>query len=360
MPRIEANKTKRGDTQFVSVFIEGERPLNTSNTHWAFDKIVRDAERLEAKTQAADAGNGEQPTVQEAADLKALFSPEAEVNRRFATLGERVKVKAGVIYIDGDPVDNALADQILRFMEEGHPFEPLVKFYEKLLQNNDPDRPEASENSRQQLYRFLAANNFAITTEGDIVMYKGVSVQTDEDGVEQFFSIRSGDAIVNGTPHESGPVPQPLGGVVELPRSEVTFDPNITCSRGLHVGSEGYMKMYGTVIEVLVNPRDVVSVPTDYNNTKMRVCRYSPLGRWAGPRTGALILPTPAVDTPEPEPTEVVTDDDGVTYYNVDNVGGEGFTDEPEASNIVPTYETPVVPEKESTIKRLRDWLKGN
>ena len=48
----------------------------------------------------------------------------------------------------------------------------------------------------------------------------------------------------------------------------------------LHVGSMGYVGTFGgsgsVVLECLVNPRNVVSVPTDYHNTKMRVCEYYP------------------------------------------------------------------------------------
>lgn len=50
----------------------------------------------------------------------------------------------------------------------------------------------------------------------------------------------------------------------------------------LHVGSMAYVKDFGhggsdsAILEVLVSPRNVVAVPTDYHNTKMRVCEYYP------------------------------------------------------------------------------------
>jgi hypothetical protein len=367
MPNVQRIHTKRGQTESVAVFIEGERPLNTSNTHWSFQRILTESARLEAKSQ-----DGDEPTVQETADLKALFSPEDEVNRRFSTLGERVKVRDGVIFIDGDAVDNALADQILRFREEGLDFEPLVKFYENLLQNTDDSRPEAAENSRQQLYRFLAANNFAITTDGMILAYKGVHSYEDEDGVTQYTSTQAGPAIVNGTPHEGedvldpetgetthvppGKVPQPIGGVIEMPRSSVTFDPHVHCSDGLHVAHYSYAdsSAYGdygiakTILEVLVHPRDVVSVPTDYSGRKMRVCRYTVLGLAYGERTDALVLPTPA-EPPAPEPEEdVVVEGDGTTHFNTSNLGGEGFGAESVEAKPI-----------RKQIKRLRDFLAG-
>jgi hypothetical protein len=67
------------------------------------------------------------------------------------------------------------------------------------------------------------------------------------------------------------------GNIVEMDRKDVTVDRHETCSSGLHVGAIAYLSsMYGggTWLEVLVDPSDVVSVPFDYNNQKMRVCRY--------------------------------------------------------------------------------------
>jgi hypothetical protein len=47
------------------------------------------------------------------------------------------------------------------------------------------------------------------------------------------------------------------------------------CSVGLHVGTYDYASNFTlNVLEVHVNPRDVVSVPTDSNWAKVRCCRY--------------------------------------------------------------------------------------
>ena len=56
-------------------------------------------------------------------------------------------------------------------------------------------------------------------------------------------------------------------------------DSTRTCSFGLHVCSYDYLPNFGTgggdrVVICEVNPRDVVAIPQDYNNTKMRVCKY--------------------------------------------------------------------------------------
>jgi acyl carrier protein len=69
-----------------------------------------------------------------------------------------------------------------------------------------------------------------------------------------------------------------------MPREDVEDNPERTCSAGLHVCSMEYLNhayisdsQYRT-IACKVNPVDVVSVPTDYNRSKMRVCRYEVIG----------------------------------------------------------------------------------
>jgi hypothetical protein len=50
----------------------------------------------------------------------------------------------------------------------------------------------------------------------------------------------------------------------------------------LHFCSQEYLPHFGgsdsRVVIVKINPRDVVSIPTDYNNAKGRACRYEVIG----------------------------------------------------------------------------------
>ena len=66
------------------------------------------------------------------------------------------------------------------------------------------------------------------------------------------------------------------GETVRMPRSEVDADRTVTCSRGLHVCSGGYLSNFGGTRTMLVkvHPKNVVSVPIDYKNSKMRLCEY--------------------------------------------------------------------------------------
>jgi len=72
-----------------------------------------------------------------------------------------------------------------------------------------------------------------------------------------------------------------LGVPVSLPRTQCDSNPDVSCSRGLHLGSKNFMKptSFGNqALICLVNPRDVVAVPHAYGNAyKMRVCQYLPI-----------------------------------------------------------------------------------
>jgi hypothetical protein len=80
----------------------------------------------------------------------------------------------------------------------------------------------------------------------------------------------------NYTDCHSGTFDNHVGKVVEMPREKVNANRNETCSAGLHVCSHSYLSHYSgdRIVVVKINPKDVVSVPVDYNNAKMRVCRY--------------------------------------------------------------------------------------
>jgi len=65
-----------------------------------------------------------------------------------------------------------------------------------------------------------------------------------------------------------------------MTRNEVNDDKNQTCSAGLHFCSQDYLNHFGgsRIMILKINPRDVVSIPTDYKNSKGRCCRYEVIG----------------------------------------------------------------------------------
>lgn len=161
----------------------------------------------------------------------------------------------GFLFMKDDPsrpVANVLAKRLFEFAKEGLPIEPLVLFWKKLRKN-------PSKNSQEMLYEFLEANHHPITSEGNFLAYKKV------DDI-------SGKLVDNYTKK----IDNSVGKIVEMPREKVVEDKNQTCSAGLHVAAWQYAQSYSgnALIEVMVDPTDVVSVPSDYNAQKMRCCRY--------------------------------------------------------------------------------------
>ena len=70
-----------------------------------------------------------------------------------------------------------------------------------------------------------------------------------------------------------------LGQPVSMPRSECDANQEHSCSSGLHVGARGWLEKnyYGEQgLLVLVNPQNVVAVPTIDSYGKMRTCEYLP------------------------------------------------------------------------------------
>lgn len=199
-------------------------------------------------------------------DVYELFNVARGLTAKLRKLSERVDFNGQDVLFDGDTVDDALSQQIRRFLEAGvDNYQPLVNFWENIAQN-------PSEHSRENLYRWLRTHEFSITPEGYIVGYKGVQVYDNNE----YKSIHSGPAVVDGV-SVNGFVPNQPGSVVSMARSAVTEDPSIGCHVGLHVGTWDYANGFarGAVLEVHVHPRDVVSVPTECGDAKMRVSKYT-------------------------------------------------------------------------------------
>jgi hypothetical protein len=245
---IKYNLVSVGNESSVTAFIDGEMYVaNQDHKNW--DAIV------------AGITSGDESVVR-------LFDPADEVAKRFERLTDRISVANGKVYFDGDHIDNTVTDQILRFLEADEDFMPLVNFLDKVSLNPEP-------HSREQLYGWVKARpSITITSDGDLLAYKGLYREEDEDGVV-YKSCHSGTAIVNGEVFENQQIPQRIGDTVEMPRSQVQFDPSVGCSTGLHAGTFSYAGSYGDQrVKVAISPRDVVSVPTEHNEAKIRVCRY--------------------------------------------------------------------------------------
>lgn len=150
-------------------------------------------------------------------------------------------------------VDNSLTTRVIDMVRAGDTgVNTLLNFLEKLMEN--PSRRAVNE-----LYGFLQANDIEIAEDGDFYAWKKVR--------DDYFDIHSG--TIDNSP----------GTNPRVARNMVDEDSNRTCSYGLHVCSKSYLPHFGScandrILKVKVDPKDVVAVPADYNNAKMRTAGY--------------------------------------------------------------------------------------
>jgi hypothetical protein len=180
-------------------------------------------------------------------ELPDLFDTPKAVER-FAE--GNIKVSDGEVSYKGEVIHNHVVGRILDFMRQGLPYKPLTRFVEKLMEN--PSRRAVNE-----LYAFLEHKNMPLTPDGNFLAYKGV---------------RS-----DFTDWHSGQFTNKVGDVNEMPRRNVCDNANIGCSDGFHAGSLDYARQYGNgghLMVVEIDPADVVSVPLDCDQQKLRTSKY--------------------------------------------------------------------------------------
>lgn len=204
--------------------------------------------------------NGSHPNFAKA--RQAIFDGKIEEALGFINVKRGVeKYSQGKIRIENEEVfygdlkiDTGLTKRIITAMSEGKEFTFLVNFFENLMLN--PSRRAVNE-----LFGFLEHNDIELTEDGHFLAWKRVK--------SDYMDMYSG--TIDNTP----------GNIVSVERNQVDEDSTRTCSAGLHVAAKSYLPHYGggrgVIIQVKVHPRDVVSIPVDYNNAKMRCARYEVL-----------------------------------------------------------------------------------
>lgn len=161
-------------------------------------------------------------------------------------------LKDDELYFNNKKVNNKIIKKIIEFRDNGLNYEPLMKFVENQLLN--PDNSKIID-----LYDFIEHGNMPITKDGCFIAYKVVN-ENYKDKYSGFFDNH-------------------IGKICEMDRKECDSNRNHTCSTGLHVCTYDYIDGYKNNIRdkimiVKVNPKDVISVPYDYNCAKMRCCKY--------------------------------------------------------------------------------------
>jgi hypothetical protein len=268
----------------ISYIITNDGTIAASVDNKPLPPIGKDHPNYEAAKAALKAGDGEK--------LKQLADIPKGVKQ--FTAG-KVEVRDGVVFYEGEALHNAITDRILLLMREGFDFAPMVKFLENLLLN-----PASS--AVRELYDFLAHRALPITEDGHFLAYKRVR----DDWTDVY----------------SGKFDNHVGKVVEMARNKVDDTRANGCSYGLHVGTIEYVRDYsgagcengGHILIVKVNPKDVVSVPTECNCTKLRTCRYEVVDEYKGDLTAALYKPNATPATPSPVPGPGVATDHNSLY----------------------------------------------
>ncbi|CAH9014235.1 putative protector from prophage-induced early lysis [Vibrio phage 277E43-1] len=160
----------------------------------------------------------------------------------------------GKVWYGTFEIKNSLSDQLIKMLNQGKDVKGFVRFMEKLMDNPD-------KHIVDQLYPFMQHNNINISVEGDIIGYRAV------DG--------------NFKDYATGKMDNSVGNTLKMPRTLVDCDPERTCSAGLHVAAREYAENFketgGRLLQVLVNPKNVCSVPVDYDGMKMRCCEFTVL-----------------------------------------------------------------------------------
>lgn len=180
-------------------------------------------------------------------------TPSAQWFRRKAG---KVEVTDWGVTLDGKALHGVVIDRLMEVLRLGMDVTPWVNFVQKLHQN-------PSSVSRDELYLWLEKAEMPITADGDFLAYKNV---------------RSNYKDIH-----SGTFNNRVGDVCEMSRLDVDDDRNRTCSAGLHFCSKAYLPNFshsdgGHTMIVKVNPADVVSIPSDYGDTKGRTWRYEVVG----------------------------------------------------------------------------------
>ena len=235
----------------------GTTPHTVSKSHIAYNKLLN----------AIKAGDWE--TVQDIIEPKQVVLDFGQGN---------VSIEGDKIFWKGREMHNALTKRMVAMIQEDFPVEPLIAFMENLMDN-------PSKRAVNELYGFLEKNTLPITSDGCFLAYKKVrqdyldchsgtvlnkpaAYMTDEDTAALEEAVGKNNEVTVAV--EGGVT------VVSMDRNLVDDDQNRTCSTGLHFCSKDYLSVFGgeRIVILKINPRDVVSIPNDYNDSKGRCARY--------------------------------------------------------------------------------------
>lgn len=163
-----------------------------------------------------------------------------------------ITIQKGMVLFNGVPIQHAVGDRILAYIKEKLPHKPLMKLLQHIYMNKWNGGVDG-------ILAFLENKCLPITEDGYFIGYKSVRPNYKDWYTGQY------DNSVGKTVREH----------------DVDTSTAVECSNGLHVGNFKYASTFNTnghLMLVKVNPKDVVSVPIDAQQGKIRVCEYTVIG----------------------------------------------------------------------------------
>lgn len=127
------------------------------------------------------------------------------------------------------------------------------------------------EQCRLNLFWFLNRNGLVINRCGFFVAYRNVNKHKSYTEENELW-----------TDAHTGTFTIKIGDMVTMPREKCDSRQDVTCSRGLHLGSKDWLTKdyYGSQgLVCLCNPAEVVAVPHDDYYGKLRTCAYLPIAK---------------------------------------------------------------------------------
>ena len=194
-----------------------------------------------------------------AAVIKGDWDAAVEVLESASTLKGEIwwNEAESCIYYGSEPLHHSLADRIPQMLAEGFDTQPMIAFLKNLFSNPAP-------HAIQELYDFMEKNALPITADGCFLAYKKVT-ETYLDCHSQTFD-------------------NSVGKVLEMTREGCDPIRENYCSTGFHFCGISYLKCFGgeRVMIVKINPKDVTSIPGDYDFAKGRCCKYEVVDEYVG------------------------------------------------------------------------------
>jgi len=221
------------------------KPTKVGKTDFRFSKIIKCFDLPEDEQESA------------VKDIISSSNNSLQTEKDF-------EVKDQDVYLEGEKLPPILAKKVLDLVAQDLPINLFKKFWKNLRDN-------PSQTSVNELYDFLAYKELPLTEDGCFLAYKGL--------LNNFWSINGNKdtKVLKGEVDEQGHIFNGIGEEIEVLRRDVDDNRANHCSNGLHVGSHDYASSFsqGKIVVVKVNPKDVVSVPSDYNCQKCRVSAYT-------------------------------------------------------------------------------------